>query len=57
MNQNEFLIMNKLSQNNIEGFPKVYSSGFIKNQPYIVQEKLGISLRDILKNNKRHFTI
>jgi hypothetical protein len=48
MNQNELMIMKKLSQLNCDGFPKVYSSGFVKNFPYIVLEKLGISLKDLL---------
>ena len=34
MNQTEFKIMSALS--GISGFPKVFSSGMIDNQPYIV---------------------
>lgn len=41
----------------MEGFPKVYSSGVNKkNQPYIVQEKLGKSLKDIFYEIEDHFT-
>lgn len=28
----------------------------IDNQPFIVQEKLGMSIKDILKKNNHHFT-
>ena len=52
MNQNEFLIMKHMSDKNISGFPKVYSQGLIQSQPYIVQEKLGLSIKDILKRLK-----
>lgn len=31
-------------------------SGFFKEQPYIIQEKLGLSLKDILNKNMRHFS-
>ena len=57
MNENEFSIMRSLSDKNISGFPKVYSQGLIQKQPYIVQEKLGLSIKDILKRNKLHFSI
>ena len=57
MNSNEFDIMKDLSDNNFSGFPKVFSSGHVQDQPYIVQEKLGLSIKDILKKNKRHFSI
>jgi len=57
MNDNEYDISKMISDRNMEGFPKVYSRGLIQNQPYIIMEKLGMSLKDILKKNKRHFTI
>lgn len=41
----------------IHGFPHVISQGHLKNQPYIILEKLGHSLKDLLKLNKKHFTI
>ena len=40
----------------IDGFPKVFTSGIKKEQPYIVLEKLGISLKDILQQTQRHFS-
>ena len=43
--------------NGIKGFPKVISKGILKNQPYIILEKLGHSLKDILKMNKKHFSL
>ena len=49
--------MKDMSDKNISGFPKVYSQGLIQSQPYIVQEKLGLSIKDILKRNKLHFSI
>ena len=57
MNDNEFQIMKDCSDKNLKGFPKVYSQGKIQGQPYIVLEKLGLSIKDILKVNKRHFSI
>lgn len=57
MNDNEFEIMKDLSDKNLSGFPKVFTSGFVDNQPYIVLEKLGLSIKDILKRNKKHFSI
>ena len=36
MNNNEFDIMKELSDNNLSGFPKVFSSGYVQDQPYIV---------------------
>jgi len=57
MNLNEFEIMKDMSDKNIKGFPKVFSQGIINNQPFIVQEKLGLSIKDILKRNKRHFSV
>jgi hypothetical protein len=49
--------MKDCSDKNLKGFPKVYSSGTIKGYPYIVLEKLGLSIKDILKMNKRHLSI
>jgi serine/threonine protein kinase len=57
MNGNEFDIMKDMSDSEIAGFPEVYSSGMIKGQPYIIQEKLGLSIKDILKRNNRHFSL
>lgn len=57
MNDNEFEIMKHMSDLNLPGFPKVYSSGKVQNQPYIVLERLGLSIKDILKRNKKHFSI
>jgi serine/threonine protein kinase len=57
MNDSEYDISKMLSDLNINGFPKVFSRGLIQNQPYIIMEKLGMSLKDILKKNKRHFTV
>jgi serine/threonine protein kinase len=57
MNDNEFKIMKHLSDLQLKGFPKVISSGEVQGQPYIVLEKLGLSIKDILKRNKRHFSI
>lgn len=57
MNDNEYEISKMISDLNMEGFPKVYSQGLIQNQPYIIMEKLGLSLKDILKRNKRHFSV
>ena len=42
--------------NGISGFPSVISSGSYRYQPYIAQEKLGLSLKDILCINQKHFT-
>jgi hypothetical protein len=49
--------MKDLSDKNLSGFPKVFTSGMVDNQPYIVLEKLGLSIKDILKRNKKHFSI
>jgi hypothetical protein len=57
MNDNEFAIMKDLSDKNLSGFPKVFSFGLIRGQPYIIQEKLGLSIKDILKRNNRHFSL
>lgn len=58
MNDNEFKIMKHMSDSNFPGFPKVYSSGLVSdNQPYIIQERLGLSIKDILKRNKKHFSL
>lgn len=57
MNDNEFEIMKHLSDLKLQGFPKVYSSGQVQNQPYIILERLGLSVKDILKRNKKHFSI
>lgn len=57
MNDNEFEIMKHLSDKKIQGFPQVYSSGIVEGQPYIVLEKLGMSIKDILKRNKKHFSL
>ena len=47
-----------MSSKGIIGFPKIFSSGMLgENQYYIVLEQLGLSIKDILKKNKRHFTI
>ena len=57
MNSREFSIMKELNENDLSGFPAVYSSGYIEDQPYIIQEKLGLSLKDILHMSKKHFSI
>jgi serine/threonine protein kinase len=47
-----------MSNRGIIGFPRVFSSGMLdKNQYYIVLERLGLSIKDLLKKNKRHFSI
>ena len=47
-----------MSSRRIIGFPRVFSSGMLgNNQPYIVLELLGLSIKEILKKNKRHFTV
>jgi serine/threonine protein kinase len=57
MNKNEFKIMKELSDRGLSGFPKVYDSGCFQNQPYIVSERLGLSIKDILKRNRKHFSV
>ena len=58
MNENELKITEHMSSREIIGFPKVFGSGMLgNNQPYIVLELLGLSVKDILKQNKRHFTV
>lgn len=54
LNNHEYDIMYDLK--GINGFPKVLSKGLHRDQPYIVQEKLGLSLKDLLKLRKRHFS-
>jgi hypothetical protein len=34
-----------------KGFPKVYEEGVFQNQAYIVQEKLGITISDLLRKH------
>ena len=58
MNDNEFKIAKHMSDLNLKGFPKVFSAGFVSNdQPYIIMELLGLSLKDILKRSRKHFSI
>lgn len=49
INDHEFKIMKDIS--GVDGFPRVMSSGMVKNMPYIILEKLGLSLKDIMKKN------
>jgi hypothetical protein len=50
MNENELKITEHMSSREIIGFPKVFGSGMLgNNQPYIVLELLGLSVKDILK--------
>ena len=57
MNDNEFKIAKHMSDLDLKGFPKVYSAGMVsQDQPYIVMELLGLSLKDILKRSKKHFS-
>lgn len=47
-----------MSKTGAKGFPKILSSGTVNNeQPYIVLERLGLSIKDILKRNKKHFSL
>jgi serine/threonine protein kinase len=57
MNDSEFKILKHMSDKNEPGFPKVYSSGVFSTQPYIILERLGASLKDIMVRRKRHFSI
>ena len=58
MNKSELKITQHMSNLGIKGFPKVFSSGILsENQHYIVLELLGLSIKDILKKNKRRFSI
>ena len=57
MNDNEFKIAKHMSDLGLKGFPNVFSAGMVsQNQPYIVMELLGLSLKDILKRSKKHFS-
>lgn len=55
MNDHEFEVMKEIS--GTKGFPIVYDSGVYTNQPYIIQNKLGLNLNDLLKRNKKHFSL
>jgi hypothetical protein len=55
MNDNEMEIMTAMSDS--RGFPTVYGSGDLDGQPYIVQQKLGLNINDLLRRNKKHFTL
>lgn len=46
MNDNEFSIMQDMS--GISGFPQVHSCGVNNSQPYIVLEKLGCSMKELM---------
>lgn len=41
----------------VKGFPKVFASGFLSEQPYIIQQKLGLTLNELLKKNRKHFSL
>jgi serine/threonine protein kinase len=56
MNDNEFKVLKHMSDKNERGFPKVYSSGIFQKQPYIILERLGDSLKNIMKRSNRHFS-
>lgn len=40
-----------------KGFPKVYDKGMIKGQPFIVQQKLGLTINDLLIRRNEHFSL
>ena len=49
--------MKQLSDKNMEGFPRVYQKGLVKNQPYIAMDRLGPSLKDIPIFLEKHFSV
>ena len=46
MNKNEYKVAKAMSE--FKGFPKVYGEGIHEGQPYIILEKLGPSIDDLL---------
>ena len=40
-----------------KGFPIVYGKGMIKGQPFIVLQKLGLTINDLLVRRNEHFSL
>ena len=55
MNLHELAIARAMS--GIKGFPTVHGHGMHKDQPFIIFQKLGHTLNELMSKNKKHFSI
>ena len=57
MNEREFEILKHMSDLKVDGFPKVFSKGITQHMPYIIMQRLGPNVYDLLKQRGKLFSM
>ena len=40
-----------------KGFPEIYGKGMLDDQPFIILQKLGLNINELIRRNRKHFSV